>query len=94
MAVVNVAGAGPVPSNFPSATVSGSRRRNGVFTRLVRFRFTGTLPPGYITNGILTIPVLTRAAWLSYSRTQTGTYSLEGTDYPVTYVGKSDEKIR
>lgn len=92
-AVANAAGSGTPLVDTPSVSVSGSRRRNGINSRLVRFRFTGTLPPGYAMNGTLTLPVLTPAAFNAYSKGQTGTYTLEGTDYDVAFVGKTAEAI-
>lgn len=92
--VPNAAPAGAVGANLPSARVGSGRRSFGINARLVRFRFTGTLPPGYSMNGILTLPVLTPAAFNSYGKSQTGTYTLNGTDYDIAFVGKTPETIK
>lgn len=89
----NAEGAGPLPDNRPSVSVSKGRRANGVNARLVRFRFTGTLPPGYLMNGIISLPVLTPTAYNAYSKGQTGTYTLNGTGYDVAVVGRTPETI-
>lgn len=91
--VVNAAPANPVGEGLPSARVSTGRRSFGVNARLIRFRFTGAVPPGYKENGVLTLPVLQAATYSAYSKTQTGTYTLNGTDYAVEYVGKTPESI-
>lgn len=89
----NVAAAGPLVPNLPSVAVSRGRRTLGVNARLVRFRFSGTLPPGYQANSILTLPVLTVAAFNAYGKTTVGTYTLNGTSYDIAFVGKTAEKI-
>lgn len=92
--VANALPTGTVTPGLPSAKVSGGRREFGINARLVRIRFTDTLPPGYAMNGILTLPVLTTAAFNAYDKAQTGTYTLEGTDYNVRFVGKTAETIK
>ena len=91
--VANAEGAGPLPANLPSVSVSKGRRTNGVNARLVRFRFTGTLPSGYLMNGVISLPVLTPAAFAAYSKGTTGTYTLDGTAYDVVRVGRTAETI-
>lgn len=94
-AVANTAPTGDVTLTVPTANVSGSRRRNGAHTRLVRFRFTGTLPPGYSGGkSVITLPVLQKSVWDGFKKSQTGTYTLNGTAYDVAFVGKTGEKIR
>lgn len=89
----NAAPTGAAPAGFPSAKVSGGRNSIGVNTRLIRIRFTGTLPPGYKMNGIIALPVLQTSVFALYDKDQTGTYTLNGTDYDVIAVGKTPEKI-
>ena len=90
----NVAGSGtPVPKT-PSAKMTGGRREIGINSRLVRLKFTGTLPPGYRTDGILTLPILTPAVFNGLDTDQTGTYTLNGTAYDVIVVGFTPERIR
>lgn len=92
-AVTNVAGAGPVPAKTPSARMTGGRREIGVNARLVRFKFTGTPPTGYKTDGILTLPILTPAVFSGIDRDLLGTYTLEGTAYDIIVVGVTTETI-
>lgn len=89
----NVSAAGPLPDNRPSVSVSNGRRANGVNARLVRFRFTGTLPPGYLMSGTISLPVLTPASYASYSKGTVGTYTLNAVEYPVATVGRTPETI-
>lgn len=71
------------------ARVSGSRRRIGIKARSVRFRFTAAPPEGgYAAGDILTLPILTQAAYNAIPRSGgTGTYL--GTAIEV--VGKSPQ---
>jgi len=89
----NAAPTGSAPSNSPTARVGGGRRSFGVNARLVRIRFTGTLPPGYKMDGVIALPVLQLSVFNLYSKGQTGTYTLNGTDYDVAVVGKTPEAI-
>lgn len=91
--VANAAASGPVTGNLPSAQISKGRRSHGVNARLIRFRFTGAVPPGYTPNGVITLPVLSSASYTAYGKTQVGTYTLLGVDYDIAYVGKTPEKI-
>lgn len=94
-AVANAAGAGPVPAGQPSAKVSGNRNAIGVNCRLVRVRFTGTLPTGYSGGkDTISLPCLTPAAFNSWSSGDTGTYTLGGTAFDVELVGKTPESIK
>lgn len=92
--VTNAEPTNPVGAGLPSAKVSGSRRSIGVNVRKVRFRFTGAIPDGYLAvGGVLTLPVLTSAAYDAYQKSTDGTYTLNGTAYPVEFVGKTPETI-
>ena len=91
----NAAGAGPVPSGQPSAKVSGGRNSIGVNARLVRVKFTTTVPPGYAGGkDTITLPCLTPAAFNAWDAGDTGTYTLGGTAYAVELVGKTPETIK
>lgn len=57
-----------------SASVSRGRRANGINARLVRLRFTGTPPTGYLENGTVTIPALTPEFYDAAIRGATGSY--------------------
>lgn len=92
--VANAAPANTSGVGLPSASVGSGRRSKGVNCRLVRIRFSGaTQPPGYLLNGTTTLPVLQAATFNSYGRNQTGTYTLNGTAYDVTFVGKTAESV-
>lgn len=93
--VANAGGAGPVPSGQPSAKVSGGRNSIGVNCRLVRVRFTTTVPPGYSGGkDSITLPCLTPAAFNTWDSGDTGTYTMGGTAYDVELVGKTPENIK
>lgn len=92
--VANAAPTGPPETGVPSAKVSGGRREFGINARLVRVRFTGTLPPGYSGGkSIITLPVLQPSVFAGYAKGQTGTYTLEGTAYDIAFVGKTPESV-
>jgi len=69
----NAAPAGAV-DGLGSASVSRGRRANGINARLVRLRFSGTPPTGYLTNGTVTIPALTPEVYDAAIKGATGTY--------------------
>ncbi len=89
----NTLPSGSVTLDVPSARVGSGRNSFGVNARLVRVRFTGAIPPGYLANGVITLPVLTPANYASYIKNSTGIYTLNGTDYPVIFAGRTPEKI-
>lgn len=94
-AVTNASAVGPPAPGFPTAKVSGGRREFGINARLVRLRFTGTLPPGYSGGkSIITLPVMLSSVWAGYGKGQTGTYTLNGTAYDVIFVGKTGEALK
>lgn len=85
----NPAATGPALANV-SVNVGGSRRRNGIHARTARFRWQGAPPSGYLANGIITLPILTSAAYSAL---------VKGTDYAylagnLRLVGKSPETFR
>lgn len=71
-----------------SAIVSGGRG-NGVFCRKLRLQFTGAVPDGYQSGGVVTIPWLVQAAWAGFKKNDTGTYL----GSPVRVVGKTAERV-
>lgn len=92
--VANAEPTGTVVGKQPSANLTGGRRQNGINGRRVRIRFnTATVPPGYAPNSILTLPVLSKAVFDGWGKGATGTYTINGTDYSVAYVGSTGEKI-
>lgn len=92
--VVNSAPANTPGANLPSAKVSSSKRAIGINARTVRVRTSETAPPiGYKPGSIIALPVLQAATFAAYSKGQTGSYSLNGTAYDVTFVGKTPESI-
>jgi hypothetical protein len=88
-----IGGTNPAPGGAPtsdiSARVSGGRRTLGLTARKVRFVFTAGAPTGYRPGSVLTLPVLTPAAYAALTRGSTFTY-LGGT---ATVVGKSPEYV-
>lgn len=86
----NPAGAGPLTAGATYVKVSGSRRGYGVHARTVSITWTGTVPDGYKTGGIIRLPVLTTAGYNALSGGQTFTYL--GNEVKV--VGKSPERVR
>lgn len=80
------------PTSKLSAEVGGSRRTYGLKTRLVRIRFTSTLPDGYEANSTITLPWLTSTNFGSIARGTTGTYTIGGTSYDVTVRGTTAEE--
>jgi len=86
----NPNGAGTIVPGTPSAQVSQSHRALGVNARLCRFKWVGTPPAGYATNAIITLPILTKAAYDNL---------VKGVDYPylgtgLNLVGKTPETIK
>lgn len=92
--VANDAPTGPVPTGTPGLKLTKGNREAGIVARKVRFRITDVNPPAnYAANSILSLPVLTKAAYDSWGKGNTGTYTLNGIAYSVAYVGKSPERI-
>ena len=93
--VTNAGGAGTPGTDTPSARVGSGRQSFGVNARLVRLRFTATVPPGYSGGkDTISLPVLTPAAFTAYAPGETGMYTLEGTAYDVEVVGRTPETIK
>lgn len=69
----NTAATGPATIGI-SARVSGGSRQLGLVARKVRVAFTAAVPTGYDTDTVLTIPVLTPAAYNAAIVGATGTY--------------------
>jgi hypothetical protein len=91
----NVAGSGTPGSQTPSAKVSGSRNSVGVNARLVRVKFTTTVPPGYSGGkDTISLPVLTPSTYNTWVDDAIGTYTLGGTSYDVQLIGRTPEKIK
>lgn len=86
--IANAAPAGAVDGEG-SASVSKGRRANGINARLVRLRFTGAVPEGYLANGTVTIPALTPAFYDAATRGAVGSYL----GSPVTVSGRSPETV-
>ena len=93
--VTNASSGGVIAPDTPSARVGSGRQSFGVNARLVRIRFTGTIPDGYSGGkDSITLPVLTPAAFTAYGPGTTGTYTLNGTAYDVEVVGRTPETIK
>lgn len=90
--VPNDAPVGPKTPNIPGLKLSKGKREAGVVARRIRFKITDPNPPAnYQANSILSLPVLTPAAFNTYEKDQTGSYTLNGINYSVAYVGKTPE---
>jgi len=89
IAQTNPAPAGEI-TGLVTARVGGSRRQYGILARTVRLAWTGAAPDGYDPNGIITLPILTLAAYTALAPGQAVTY--QGTAAQV--IGKSPERIR
>lgn len=86
--VANTAPTGSLSPGFPSAEVSGARRKLGIRARLVRLRVTAA-GGGLSVGSVTTIPWLTQAGFNGISRGQTGTYN----GASVAVLGKTPERI-
>lgn len=89
IATTNPAATGPAAAKI-RARVSGSRKGYGMHARTMRLRFTGTVPAGYAANSVVTLPVLTLAAYNALVPDQAVTYL--GSAAKV--IGKSPERSR
>lgn len=91
-AVANDAPVGPATPGTPGLKLSKGKREAGVVARRVRFKITDPAPPAnYQVNSILSLPVMTPAAYDAFDKNQVGTYTLNGIAYAVAYVGKTPE---
>lgn len=89
--VINAQAAGSQTQGYPRATVSGSRRRNGVHARTVTIVFLTTPSAGgYAEGGSVTLPVFQKTVWEGYSDGNEGTYL--GANVRFSY--KTAEKIK
>lgn len=87
--VANDAPAGDITLSL-RASVSNNVGEYGVRCRRVSLEWTGDAPEGYDPNGILTLPVLTQAAYLAYTLGSTGNYLGQ----QVRVVGRSPERAK
>lgn len=76
-------------NNPISASVSKGRRAIGLNARLIRVKFTGTLPTGYLANSVITLPAI-NPNLLTAPKGATGTYL----GVPIEVVGTSPETVR
>lgn len=86
----NPAPTGAVTAGYPSVRISGGKRKTGINARSISVKWTGTVPDGYDPNGLLRVPVLTRAAYTGFALGGTFTYLGQST----VIVGKNPEFIR
>ena len=84
----------PVPTDAVSldvfAKVGGSGRGYGIHARKARFEWFGGAPGGYDEDGIITLPILTQAAYVALVKNVN--YDYLGSD--LRLVGKTSEKVR
>lgn len=85
----NSAPAGDVVAGYPSAKVSGSKRKFGINARTVSMKFTAAVPDGYAPNSIVRIPWLQQTSFNSIGKGTTGTYL----GVAVQVIGRSGEEI-
>lgn len=85
----NTAPAGP-PTSPISARVSGGRKQIGLNANLVRIKFTEAVPPGYLEDGIITLPLLNDAIRGVAFRGAVGTYLA----LDIEVVGTTPETVR
>lgn len=89
----NANGSGTILPGTPSAHVSGSRNKIGINCRKARFRWVGTpptAPTGYDPNGIITVPILTNAAFQALVKNVSYPYLSGG----LQLIGKTEERVR
>ena len=87
----NTVPAGPAAAGFPSAMVSGGKRKIGINARKVRVRFPpGGAPTGYKEGSTIELPWLDPLSFLALPAKASGTYL----GSPVTLVGKTKEEIK
>lgn len=91
--VENVPPTGDITAGWPSANVSGSRRRSGIYARMCRFVITGNFPAGYKQGSVISLPCLTRAFADAVAPGKTGTYEVAGSARPVEFVGKARAEV-
>jgi hypothetical protein len=72
------------------ASVSNNVGEYGVRCRRVSVEWTDAAPDGYDPSGIITLPVLTQAAYLAYTLGSTGNYLGQ----QVRVVGRSPERAK
>lgn len=89
----NILPVGAVAPGTPSARATGGRNKAGINARIARFRWSGSppaAPTGYDPNGIITLPILTNAAFQTLVKNTS--YAYLGA--ALNLVGKTSEKVR
>lgn len=87
--VANAAPTGALNQSV-SASVSRGRRAVGLNANLVRIKFSGAVPDGYKTDGVISLPMLAPAIRVKAIRGAAGTYLT----LPIEVVGVSAETVR
>lgn len=85
----NAAPSGTPTPGFPSARISGSRRRAGINARRVRIRVTAAGTSGLSVGSVITLPWLQQTGFAALARGVTGTYNTA----TVQFVGKTSEAL-
>lgn len=87
--VANAATANPVTLSVRAKARKGNREY-GIGARNISITFNGALPDGYKAGEILTVPILTEAAWNAYQPGGTVTYLGE----TATIISQKSEQLR
>lgn len=86
----NAIGAGTILPGTPSARVSGGKRKIGISARIARFRWVAPAPTGYLQNGVITLPIFTKAAYEALVKNVSYPYLGTG----LRFIGKTPEVVK
>lgn len=86
----NPVGAGTPTPGYPSAQVSQGKRALGINARTARFKWAAAPGGGYDPNGIITLPIFTKAAYDNLVKGIDYAYGTTG----LNLVGKTAETIK
>lgn len=73
-----------------SVRVGGGNRQIGIKARSITVRWSGTVPDGYLANGLVRIPIFTPTAYDGFKLGDTFTYLGQST----VIVSKNPERVR
>ncbi|MEG3882263.1 hypothetical protein QT972_33450 [Microcoleus sp. herbarium7] len=84
----------PVPAGdvngIGSVRVGGGNRQIGIKARSITVRWSGTVPDGYLANGLVRIPIFTPATYNALILSSPFTYLGQ----PTVVVSKNGERVR
>lgn len=90
MGAFNAVPAGALSPGVASAKMSLTRRSLGLRPRFITISFTGTVPDGYKTGGLLRVPILSKAVFDGITLDQTVTYLGQ----PAIVISKDSERVK